>query len=581
MTDAQTSKWALLFVLVGATLLVSSAIGASYAGYMVGFVICFLGLLLGLKLASSSKATGIQITVLVLIFLSLRYLSPLKYGELLGEDPRNVLALCNLYLAQGRVFPVSEIALAPIPQYSQFPGISYLLIYLHEITGVALSNLCIFLPPLLSAICVPTFYALTQRLFPGQNSALSAYLCVLFVAVLPFFIYWHMLAIPQQLALVIVPLLVLALRLEEKAKDFSSRFGAIIIGVILAVGLAISHHLTTFVVAVCLLASSVATYFLGKRRLCGLTVTLTLVLLIAAAVTLLSMRPGENVMWGTFIEHLIKAIRGMAELSGVVTTSYWQQSLFSGHSVPLFASEVIRILIIVCGAILALLVLFRTKSRSHTIFALIAVLLGSTFLLIYGLFFSTSVYPARMLVYAFIPATILAGYGLSRLTRLRRGTVLLLIMVILVLVPTPFKLFRFVGDPPPDYVYNPAAMITDAEYGRLAYKGQAFLTGADFVEEAFPSGVIYADHATSHEIVTRRTQYIFTTRIYPNQFLATKQPNYPFIIFLDERYIDFLKAREPDKWEGDVRLCPEYLDTFNLIYSGSQMRVYVPDNTGS
>lgn len=581
MTDAQVSKGALLLTLVGATLLVGSTMVTSYPGYLTGCAICFLGLVLGLKLANSSKAIGIQIALLVVLFLSLRYLSPLKYGELLGEDARNVLALCNLYVAEGRVFTLPRTALAPLPQYSQFPGISFLLLSLHQITGVPLTNLCIFLPPLLSASCVPTFYALTQRLFRGQSSSLAAYLCVLFVAVLPFFIYWHMIALPQQLALIIVPLLMLALCLGEEAQGFSRRFGAIVIGVILAITLAISHHLTPFVVAVCLFGSSIATYFLGKRRLCGLTVTLVLIAAIYTWWTLFpqtGVPPGVSVMQSTLIEHVGKITQSMAEPSGIVMTSYWQQSLFSGHSVPLIASEVTRILIIVCGAILALLILFRAKLRSHTIFVLAATLFGSTFLFVYGLFFSTAVYPERMLVYAFIPAVIFGGYGLSQLAKSQKGMVLLLIVVILVLVPLPFKLFRFVSDPPPDYVYNPAAVITDAEYGRLAYKGEAFLTGADFVEEAFPSGVIYADHAASHEIVTRRTQYMFTTRIYPNQFLATKQSSYPFIIFLDMRYIKFLKSRMPDKWEGDIRLSPEYLETFNLVYSASQMRVYTPSN---
>jgi hypothetical protein len=570
-------------------LMMASTITLSYPGYLAGFAMCCLGLVLGLKSASSSTATIVQIALLLILFLSLRYLSPIKYSELLGEDPRNVLALCNLYLAEARVFPLPVTVLEPLSQYSQFPGISLLLLFLHQTTGVSLNSLCIFLPPLLSAICVPTFYALTQRLFRGKNSSLAAYLCVLFVAVLPFFIYWHMMAIPQQLALVIVPLLILALRLEEEATDFSDRFGAIAIGIILAIALAVSHHLTPFVVAFCLLGSSIVTFFLGKRRFCGSVVTFVLIAAVLSMwllfprtgmppeVALPSVPSEESVMQSTLFEHLNKIVQGMAEPSGVITGSYWQQGLFSGHNGPLIVSEVTRILVIVCGAILALLLLLRAKSRSHTIFVLAAILFVSTALVVYGLFFSGSVYPERMLVYAFIPTVVFGGFGLAQLAKSHRLMTLLIIAVLLVLAPTPFKLFRFLGDPPPAYVYNPAALVTDAEYGRLSYKGEAFLTSADFVAHTFPNTVIYGDHATSHEIVTRRIEYIFTTHAYAGQF-STSRATSPFIIFLDERYIIFLKSRMSGESESDIILSPEYFENFDSVYCASQMRVYAPSN---
>jgi len=564
----QNGKWSKILIIVALWGVACFLLGAAtdhYPLYLIGMAVCLIDLLCGGLL--KNRVSGFSLlAVLLVFFLALRLLVPLKYGQLICEDSRNLEALTQYYLGQGHLGFVPASSISPLPLQDAFPGLSAWVLAFHYATGLSIHSIDVFASPFLSLILLSSVAWLSVRLFGIKPEAW--YFSALIITIFPAFIYWQMSLLPQTLGLILFILVLLML-----AENGDARSRSYTILTLLALGaLLVTHHLSMLVLAISLGVAIILESLLRKPFVPNLP--------LIAIIMLLSYWIFKNygVMFDLAVKMGNQIWSGLFNPSGLLGMSSFQNSRFPGQPSALILVTLGQILAILIFGIWGILQVFiLRKERSAGIVTLISVFLIAGINILVGFFIRGTDLTERISLFGVLSASVFAGWSLSRLANGKNWQKAAAVFIVLLLVlPVPFKLFRFISDPAPQYVYRhiPLEEMDAVTYGRLVYKGESFFSGASFVvEHADDNTPVFGDHSTSRQLLVLDPDLISQVQLYPDSYLPGQSQ--PSLILLDLRFIDFIQQRESQMYAEDPRLSEAALESHLVVYSASNARVYI------
>lgn len=561
----ETLSW--IIIGTGSIALLAAAVHGTYLLYLTGWAVAAAGILTSVA-ASKATTRASALLGLALLFLAVRLIVPLKYGQLVGEDARNIVVVAKLLIDKNRLPTVAETVIPPLPLLQVFPGLPLLYSMISRVATVSVETLNVYAGPVISLVFLISLILLASTVSGGCRTAgcVTGLIAVTF----PPFIYWQMTLLPQTLGIVFAALVVL-LEGGRPSRAAVRYRGALY--VVLTAALLMTHHLTVLVLAAADLVGSIVRGTLSGRMSLGRPLRL----LVATLGYWIYVAGG--LQFQLLVEIGRKIAISFLEPVSVLDYSYYQTGLFIEHP-PLLAAAVAGQTIVVVGAgLYGIVCLFAGKSWFRSAAAtLLGLVVVSAASLLIGLMMSISAVPERVAMFGAMATAVFAGVGLSRMLGSGRlgSRAVSLLAVGLILLPTPFKLFRFVFDHPPKYVYQRQSLseIKDSIYGRLVYKGDDFFASSRFViERSGASGVLYGDHSTSRQLAVLSPAVLGNIRLFPDEYAATDHGS-PVLIFLDSRFVGFLVEREAQQYARDPRLQGEKLEAHNVVYSAGSLRVY-------
>ena len=550
-----------LLMLAGCIAVLAGSLFSNYTVYLAGWFVVF-SIILVCTPARSGSVTLTHFLVILLLFFTLRLLVPLKYSQLVGEDARNIVIAAQ-YMFRGYA-DLPQGSLEPLSVLRAFPAVPTILVIIRSVAGVPLTTSSIYLGPLISVPFLMAVAVLSSRKPDGKP--IIWFLPSLIVAVFPAFVYWQMMFLPQTLALALMGVSLLLM-----SKKSTTRRTHVVTSSLLVVALVVSHHITSFVLALGIMVADALSWFLHRRRPPGWGMVM---LILSLAYWIYTFGGVELRLLVLILQRLL---RDLTEPFGLVDQNYYRTGLFVGQPVWLAILTVVQVLAVVGAGLVGLTRSIRSKPPAHFslfalgLFAVSAIGIGI------GLLVSSATQPERLGVFMVFALALPAGAAWGLVDRHGSKWVagLLYSTVIVLLLPVPFKVFRFVSDPPPTYLYQHIEVEeTDPNiYARLVYKGDAFFGGARFaIAHAMPRGTIYADHSISREILVQDPRLVSRVRLFPDDLGSLSEDD---MVVADWRFLQFLTVRESERYSEDPRLRTDYLSRLKLVYANGTVVLYL------
>jgi hypothetical protein len=557
-----------LAAVCGPVLLLIGALTTEQSVYLTGWAICVLVIVFGLWNKQRPSLTQIT-SCLLLLFLAVRLIVPLKYGQLVGEDTRDVVALAQFLDSAGSLSSVSQALIPPLPLYSAFPGLYALILTVHNVTSIPILDICTYGGPIVSILFILPVLLLVSRL--SGSDARSWLATGIIIGVSPLLMYWQMMLVHQTLALALLGVIFLVDNIQQGDRP-SVPFGILLLLLLLA--LAAVHHMTMFMLAASYLVAIPLRFFFPKRSNLALSL---LPILITVAYWMYN---GGGRMFSHFAITGGKIVAGLLDPAGISTTSYYQGGVFPGHSAILITAIAASVIALVSAAAAGVFGFMRTRAgRSSQSLLLLAVLVVATAGTVIGVSTSISAQAERTALFGTLIASIFAGVAIARLlggTRWVRA--LGIAIVIIIVIPAPFKLFRFMSDPPPSYIYRAEdvdQMDIDT-YGRLVYKGASFFAASEFVRQhAGPTTPVFGDASSAAQLAALSNEaFLPRIALYPDDYRTHTDTQ--SVVLIDHRFVAFLKTRESGLYAADPRLSADALDRYDILYISTNMTLYMP-----
>jgi hypothetical protein len=147
---------------------VFAALAGNFIFYTVGAAILTAITVYSFLTASSERSL---IILLILIFLSLRYIPLIKLSQPLYEDPVFDMATAMEFQKNGTVSVLPADPVGHLSKYSGFPLVHVLTISISAATGISLFDVFTYFPPLLDLASILFVYLLARHVFGNPKTA--------------------------------------------------------------------------------------------------------------------------------------------------------------------------------------------------------------------------------------------------------------------------------------------------------------------------------------------------------------------------------------------------------------------------
>jgi len=484
-----------------------------------------------------------RIFTVVLSFFLFRYIAILKYAQPLFDDPWSDLRTATFFADANRVVPLPEMSNARLMLYSRWPLSHLLAVTISRVAGVRLLDIYTYFGPIIAFPSVLLVFLIARDLFRDTGKAAISAL-ILSVFSIPLF--WQMQVGRQNLGITI---LCVGLYAYVKARRSRSR-GALMLAVISFAILPLVHHLTA------LAALATVTFAFALDRIYWKSDRSPRFLLFVWVITLLA--------WTVFQEGiLIPALfyRSLALVFGLGEGGKFMsiQSRLRMHFDLYDLLAVVRVLCLMCAASLGLFLIIKRKME-------FGALLGALFLangVLLLLSFVSAEVDERFALLLTLPTALLVACTWPK----KRWLVVLLLTIII--VPTPFKLYETFYAAPV-YVYDMHASV-EFRYGEFGkFRGEDILIIAQWNAKYTPKLPLLTDDYNG-EVVQ---QYYDPALIY---FIASTDRHRVSYHPQDHLFVFFNRDYAAGRY-GSVVLADleRTISNTDLVYNdGSQVGYYV------
>jgi hypothetical protein len=383
---------------------------------LAGLVVCTVGY---------STRSSTRLFTIVLCFFVFRYIPIVKYGQPLFDDAWSDLRTAKFFADANMITVVPQMPNPALSEYSDWPPLHLLSIAISRVLGLQLPDVFTYFGPIVAFPSLIFVYLLARDLFgDSRKAAFSA----LVISTFSIPLFWQLQMVRQNMGISIF-----CGGLYTYVKFRRSRsLSALAISLVLFCFLPLVHHLTALVAIATL---SLAFLLEGTRSKDRLSSGF---LLLVASTTLLA--------WTTVqAQVVIPAMFG--RLLGLISPergdiAFIQQRLIN-HFDTYDLLTIVRMSCLACASLLGLVTIARRKSRFRGL--LIAFFIASAIPLSVALF--NHVVDERFALLLTLPVALLVGG-----TRPRQKWLLGLVLVLIVL-PTPFKLYE-TFNAAPTYVFD-------------------------------------------------------------------------------------------------------------------------------
>lgn len=400
--------------------------------YAIGSII-FLVFIVQLFRSISSNKTSL--ILILTIFLLFRYIPIMKYNQPLYSDSIADLATAKEFERNEKLSILNYTDFQDMQMYSGWPLLHVLIISIHHTTGLSLSNIFTYYPPIMSIVNLLFIYLISNLLFREYKiSGVTA----LIYATFSINMFWETQYVRQSLAFTLGLLaiyLYLTGRNQRKVK-------IVALSLLAFCSLPIAHHLTSLEIPLILLIAYSLSLFsphLFRKTLVNARMrtiksdpfTVVLILLTSAFIFGWWLIYPQDMIFRVFTERLLRLQfigQNPSAVPEIIAKTQRTTDLYD-------ALTYLRLLLLVCSAFIGALMTIREKHPYTTfLFAHVAAplsLLSFTFLI-------DKAFELRHLLFLVFPMAILAAKALHKLDR----KCLLSIFLLVIILPTPFKLMK-------------------------------------------------------------------------------------------------------------------------------------------
>jgi len=545
-----------LLAMLGFLVMLSGASARSSLVYFAGGSILVVAGVFGV-----SQSRNRKLALLIPIALAFRLLAPLENGDLVLEDSHTTFAITTQFLRDGRASVLPLSMFETVTRTSAWPGLEIEAATFVQASGLDLRAFFLWFGPLTGALFVVLVFLIACRIFRLQE---IAWFTAVAAAALPQFIYWQMQTVSQTFAILLFVLLLYVISLRT---DYSG-LPPVVATLAVAMATAISHHLT----AVAIAASLGLGYALRLHR-GGPRPSIVFPLFFVTFLGGFWLYYAGDIVTASVTADLRKFLL-LQESTPVISSSYaTAEGSLLASSAPMLALEVLRTGTLLALGFIGLLRAIRSRvSMSPGMSLLSAVALVSGMMVLYGTIVTQAAYPERFGVYAMMSAVFLSGLAILSLQKGLRQKWIVAVLVAIVLMIAPLKVFTFVGDQEPAYLWQQETSVSAGQYGRVVVKDEYFSTGISFVLNHSPEWTVYADWSSAHVLIDYPL-LISRTRTFPGNYSCFSGiPSGDSIVALDYRYLLFQATRAPERF--NLSAIDDCLSRLNLVYSNDHYRIY-------
>jgi hypothetical protein len=263
-------------------------------GYWAGQAIIFIPASIRLLTRRGSTETGTVATIVILTVA--QYLCKLCYSPLsfTYSDELAHWRTAENILATGKLFsPNYGLPISP-----QYPGLEEATTALVQITGLPLFTAGVIVAGVAHLLFVVTLYLLFKNIGGSQRLAGAA---ILFYSTNPGLAYFDSLFAYQTLALAFMGVVLVAAWRLTDAKSSGDRTGWTVIAMVAIVATVATHHVTSYLLALTLVLTAVASLFAGNGRSAARTGALALWAVIAVVGWIIVVAPQTvSYLWPPF-----------------------------------------------------------------------------------------------------------------------------------------------------------------------------------------------------------------------------------------------------------------------------------------
>jgi hypothetical protein len=410
----------------------------------------------------------------------LGYIPIARYNTVLWRDPSWEIATTKIFREEDHFFIISKDLWQPF-YYSGFPAVHAITLQLFYITGISITNLSIYMPPLLSLLSM----ILIERLFflftkDYKVSILGATIFTIW----PESIYYRSQLIRQNIAFI---LLVATMYFYIKGQLSQNR-KYMVLCIISFVSLVIAHHFTTFI-ALYLLIGITVTDKLFRNSKSQKTDSGRFYMLFALSLmtTLYWLTYAEPVMYNV-IGQILFTFQRMTEQPKYLVTVLQATS----EPTPLIIKVLSFTRIFLLWSLAAYGAQHSIRSAEKSTKFFLSVLLILIILFIPGIFLGVTPDPVRYLLFLSPSVSLFASLSIGKMRRL-----LSVIAISIIILPTMFLLWGNLYAPM--YLYDPN-VAREIRYSTYCYSPIGYIEASLWLtRNTDPSHSIYLPSDTRIE----------------------------------------------------------------------------------
>lgn len=438
------------------------------------------------------------ILVLVAVFLLFRYIPIVKYNQPLFADSAADLATAMEFEKRDKVEILSPGHLR-VRWYSGWPFIHTLAIAIHDITGLSLFDVFTYFPPLVAISSLLFIYLLANQIF---NRPRIGILAGLMFATFSVNMFWQNEMIRQNLG---YSLMFLAIYLYIKGRT-SKKIKIVALSLFAFGILPIAHHLTTLAVFYIMFATLFLTLLsrlLKTVRPLGAykshidySFTLILCFFVGVSMFFYWSTYAQDVILEMFSEksyHILMGLTGVETGVGKLPTVAKKLESPDIYDISSFA----RLLFYIVATFYGIFIVTKEKNRHKRL--LYGFLFAPSALLLVFYFIDKTM-DDRHILFLIIPMFLLSAKAIHNLDKK-----ILVACLLIILIPTPFKLFR-TFEPAPTFIYDNSSTQSLLMLEEFVYKENELLTAASHIVTHTNSNIL-ADYYTGISLVFQYNPY--------------------------------------------------------------------------